>query len=154
MGSASEVTPLLPPLVKDDEATAQLRDRVTTQYTTIALVSALLSAVSFAAYATPPSALFSAAASSGPPSALGAAPPPLPPGMAGLPPPGTPHGFEGLVAEGAKHVESLFTMANVDWVVQLFMRILWHIYGIGALACLPWPVGCAPRPRREDVCRP
>jgi len=39
----TEADPLLPLLVSDEEPTKQLRDRVTTQYTTIALVSALLS---------------------------------------------------------------------------------------------------------------
>ena len=48
----------------DDETSAVLRDRVTTSYTTIALVSALLAGVSFLAYATPPSQIFSAAGGS------------------------------------------------------------------------------------------
>ena len=75
---ATEATPLLTQPAKvalDDETSAVLRDRVTTSYTTIALVSALLAGVSFLAYATPPAQLFSAAGGS---AAAAAIAPPAP----------------------------------------------------------------------------
>jgi hypothetical protein len=82
MGSAKadENTPLVTrqgaDVVQDDELTGSLRDRVTVSYTTIALVSALLAGVSFLAYATPPSVIFSAAGGSAASAAL--APQPAP----------------------------------------------------------------------------
>ena len=76
---ATEKTPLLTKpaaIPNDDETTSSLRERVTVSYTTIALVSALLAGVSFLAYATPPSVLFSAAGGSAASAAL--APEPAP----------------------------------------------------------------------------
>jgi hypothetical protein len=126
----SESSPLL---LKDDEATAQLRDRTTTSYTTIALVSALLSAVSFAAYATPPAELF-ASASTAPPVPPGMMPPPLtlkerlisPP-----PAPPSPHGFDGFYTHYIKD-NPILSANDIDYALVVLMQILWHIYGIGA----------------------
>jgi hypothetical protein len=128
--ASSENTPLL---LKDDEATAQLRDRTTTSYTTIALVSALLSAVSFAAYATPPAELF-ASASSAPPGPPGMMPPPLTARermMSPPPAPPSPHGVDGFYTHYIKD-NPIFTKADIDFALAIFMQILWHIYGIGA----------------------
>lgn len=119
---ASESEPLLP-LTKDDEATAQLRDRVTTQYTTIALVSALLSAVSFAAFAQPP-AIFPVAGAPPTPSGLQ---PPTPP-----PAPSVHHGIGGDTEWLADVVYAFATSYGVELVLHAIMTVLWHIYGIGA----------------------
>lgn len=101
----------------------EIRDRVTTSYTTIALVSALLSAVSFAAYSTPPGELFTA---------TGAAPTTPPPAPMGLhnppgwtaPPP--PHGWRAITAD----TESAIASINWDGVINVIYSIMWHIYGI------------------------
>jgi hypothetical protein len=144
---ASESEPLLP-LTKDDEATAQLRDRVTTQYTTIALVSALLSAVSFAAFAQPP-AIFPVAGA-----------PPTPPPLTGLQPPSPPpapsvhHGIGGDTEWLVGVVYAFATSYGVELVLHAIMTVLWHIYGIGAWRsrALGGERLQAPTPRTHAAC--
>lgn len=82
------------------------------RYTTIALVSALLAAVSFAAYSTPPSELFSSAPAS----------PPPPPTNSTAAPPAPLHGWAEV-----GHVWDEVPWAAIHNVTIL---ILWHVYGI------------------------
>ncbi len=115
---ATEETALLTPLVADDEGIAQLRDKVNTSYTTIALVSALLSAVSFAAYSTPPSLLFTA---------TGGTPPPAPPA------PLAPVALAGNETASHAHFHvQLPSRSTLQSAEDAFLQVLWHVYGIGA----------------------
>jgi hypothetical protein len=114
---ATEKTPLITPparVVLDDETSSTLRDRVTTSYTTIALVSALLAGVSFLAYATPPAQLFSAAGGSAAADALAPAAAPA----------------------GHHHVtKSQWERWSHDALVITY-KAMFDIYGVGACA---WP---------------
>ena len=112
---ADEKTPLVTrpsDLVEDDEVTGSLRDRVTVSYTTIALVSALLAGVSFLAYATPPSVIFSAAGGSAASAAL-----------APQPAPQHKHKHEPT----SKQIEHFLIEAR-----NFTYQALFDIYGIGA----------------------
>ena len=112
---ATEQTPLITPPAKvmlDDETSSTLRDRVTTSYTTIALVSALLAGVSFLAYATPPAQLFSAAGGSAAAAAI--APTPAPRG---------------------KHQVTKSEWQQWSHDVEVFTyKAMFDIYGVGACA--------------------
>lgn len=111
---ADEKTPLVTrvaELEEDDKITKSLRERVTVSYTTIALVSALLAGVSFLAYATPPSVIFSSAGGSAASAAL-------------APQPAVKHKKHEPTREQFEHF--LVALRNGTY------QVLFDIYGIGA----------------------
>ena len=108
------------------------------RYTTIALVSALLSAVSFAAYSTPPNLLFSSASSVVPS-------PPLPGALAGPPPPLVNHTLLGVKLPHLHGIPGF--RSDLAEVHNIILQVLWYIYGLGARAQQkPWRP-----PRLEDA---